>query len=98
MQHHRNLVALLVAGFLISYALGLVSAICEFGQRMSDAFDEIEDGTQMFDWYLFPYEIQRMLPIILSSAQQPVALKCFGNVSAIRQNSKNVSFDSKLIC
>lgn len=96
-QQDRDSMVLLVIGFYVSYAFGLVLAICEFGQRLSNAFEGIHDDIALFDWYLFPHKIQRTLPIILVTAQQPVEIKCFGSISAVRENSKNVNFYSSKI-
>lgn len=64
--------------------------ICELGQRLTDAFAQIADEIENFEWYLFSHEIQRMLPIILIAAQQPIELECFGAVSGIRDTFKRV--------
>lgn len=66
---------------------------CEFGQQFSDAFEEVNDKIEAFDWYLFPSELQRMLPMIMVVAQQPVELKCFGSISAVREISKKVGIN-----
>lgn len=72
------------------YAFGVVGIICELGQRLSNAFDEIPDTIVDFEWYLFPPGIQRILPTILLAAQQPVYLECFGSISGTRETFKNV--------
>lgn len=77
----------------ISYSFGIVFGLCEFGQRMTNAFEEIEDEIETFDWYFFPYELQRMLPMILMVTQQPVEIECFGSISSLREYFKKVSFD-----
>lgn len=91
-QQDRDSMVLLVIGFYVSYAFGLVLAICECGQRLSDAFEGIHNDFALFDWHSFPHKIQRTLPIILMTAQQPVRIKCFGSISAVRENSKTVNF------
>lgn len=50
-----------------------------------------------FDWYLFPSEIQRMLPIIMMYAQQPVGIACFGSTTCNRDTFKYVSMDIRSI-
>ena len=82
---------LLLTSFYGLYAFGVALAICEFGQYESDAFQEIDDEIEAFDWYLYSHEIQQMLPIILMAVQQPVELKYFGSFSAVRENFKKVS-------
>lgn len=79
----------------LCYAFGIVLIICEFGQRCCSAFDGIIGIIDQFNWYSFPYEIQRLLPIILIMMQQPVALKCFGSISCNHENFKKVSLVQK---
>ena len=70
-----------------SYVFGVELVVCEFGQHLTDAFNEINDLIVTFDWHLFPHKLQQMLPVILMVAQLP----------AIRENSKKyVSIEHKL--
>lgn len=73
------------------YAIGIVFAFCELCQRVTDAFAEIADELKMLDWYRFPQEIQRMLPIILLGIEQPVFIECFGSISGLRETFKKVN-------
>ena len=95
-QQERDTVILLVMSIFASYAFGMAFVVCEFGQRLTDAFNEINDSIETFDWYLFPLELQQMLSIILMVTQQPVELKCFGSISSARENSKKVRFHSNI--
>lgn len=49
----------------------------ELGQRFSNAIAEIDGVIGQFNWYLFPGNIQRLLPIVMQSAQEPAVIKCF---------------------
>lgn len=73
------------------YAFGAIFIDCELSQRVNLAFDECSEIINQFDWYLFPGELQRMLPIILNYAQQPVEIKCFGSTACNRATLKYVS-------
>lgn len=75
------------------YAIGVVFAFYEFCQRLTNAFDEIDDEFQTFDWYLYPHEIQRMLPTVLMVIQEPVVIECFGSTYGLRDTFKKVNFD-----
>ena len=74
----------------VVYAFGVVLIICELGQQLSNAFEEIGDKIEDFDWYTFPLEIQRYLPNLLMAAQQAVVLECFGSISGSRDTFKKV--------
>lgn len=72
---------------------GLVFSTCEIGQRFTKAFDEIDREIEQLDWYLFPIEIQRILPTIIINAQEPIVIECFGIISCNRDQFKKVSLN-----
>lgn len=63
---------------------------CEVGQRLTNTLNEIDYEFEQLDWYLFPFEVQRVLPTILSGVQKPIVLGCFGTVSGSRDQFKKV--------
>lgn len=76
--------------FYASYAVGLIFVACELGQRISDAFEEICDMIEKFNWYSFPDELKTNLTTILIVAQQPVEIECFGSIACSRFSFKKV--------
>lgn len=82
---------LLLTFFFSCYAVCVVMALCELGQRMTDAFEVINDEFNKFDWYLLPPQIQRLLPIIIIATQQEVQLECFGSIACTRETFRGVS-------
>lgn len=89
-MHNGHITVLLVP--LVDGIIGVATVFisCELGQRMSDSFDKINFTIDQLDWYLFPIKIQRMLPMIIEIAQEPVELECFGSIACIREVFKNV--------
>lgn len=74
------------------FAFATVFIACEMGHRLSSSFEEMIDSTiDHFDWYLFPNEMKRVLPMIMLMAQQPVSLECFASIRCAREVFKNVS-------
>lgn len=73
------------------YAFGDMLVACEMGQRINIAFDECSAMIDQFEWYSFPTDIQRLLPLIMDFTQQPVKLKCFGSMAVDRETFKCVS-------
>lgn len=71
-------------------SIGNVFFSCEIGQRFTDAFNEIVDEFEQFDWYLFPPKIQRILPTTLIGVQKPVVIGCFGTFEGSRDQFKKV--------
>lgn len=80
-----------LAIFQIGWSAGLALIPCELGERLTGAFGGICDEIENFNWYAFPIKVQRMLPVILIDAQEPVVLKCFGSISCVRDVFKRVS-------
>lgn len=75
-------------------AIFAVFIACELGQRMNGAFDEIHLTIDQWDWYLFPIEVKRTLPMIIAIAQQSVELQCFGSITCTREVFRKVSVES----
>lgn len=65
-----------------SFAFVFIS--CEFGERLSTAFSNINDVLIQFEWHSFPIEIMQMLPTIICNAQIPVIVGGIGNLVCTR--------------
>lgn len=78
--------------FIISGIIGFgtVFIACEIGHRISDAIDESVLTIEQLHWYLFPIEVQRVLPTIIAIVQQPITFECFGSIRCGRESFKNV--------
>lgn len=74
------------------WAFCLVFFVCEILQRLSNAYEKVDDAIDRFNWYLFPQKMQRMLPIIMINTQQTFEITCFGSIACNRETFKKVSF------
>lgn len=72
------------------YVSGVMFAYCEMGEQVTSAFEEIEHMLAELDWHLFPSEIQRMMPMLLMVARQPVDFMGYGNLPASRYTMQRV--------
>lgn len=72
------------------FSFGLLFVYCEIGERVADNFEEINSAFCGMDWYLFPTEARRMMPIILMATRQAVQFKGYGNIPATRGTFKGV--------
>lgn len=63
--------------------------LCETGEIVAGRFDEI-DLYEECDWYIFPCQIQRLLPIIIINMRRTVAIQAFGNILCARETFKKV--------
>lgn len=90
---HGNVmpVLLLILNGIVAFTTVFIA--CELGQRISEAFEEIDYTREQFEWYLFPIEIKRVLMMIIVNAQQPVSLECFGRIICTRETLKNVCIE-----
>lgn len=82
------LIFLICAAF---WSFGFILFFCEFGQRVSNAFDDAHDTITQFEWYAFPVERQQLLPVMMIVASQSVCIKGFGNLSCVRGMFQKVS-------
>lgn len=73
------------------YAFGVIFSICEFGQQLSNRFDEIHSSIWELDWFLFPIENKKTLTVVLAIAQRPARVVTFGNVAVTRETCKSVN-------
>lgn len=78
------------------WAVGIVFAACELGQRFSNAFEEVDDVVSQMDWYLLPIKIKRMLITVMIHSQRPCAVEFFGSISCSREQFKSVSLTKKI--
>ena len=72
------------------WASGVVFFACELGHQFSKSLNTINHEICKIKWYLFPIEIQQMLLTLMPCTQKPVAIKCFGNIHASREQYKKV--------
>lgn len=68
----------------------LLFVTSEIGHRLHNAFDEIDDAICQLEWYQYPIEIQRILPLIMTYTQKPVVINFFGSFSCSREQFKRV--------
>lgn len=77
--------------FEVVDVISAVGVACELGERTNEMFSAIDDTFNETDWYLYPIEIQRMLPAVMTVAQKPIYVELFGSVTASRDTFRQVS-------
>lgn len=80
---------ILFVGLLILTIIGIFG-FCEFGGKISAAFEKIDIVLDQLKWYWMPSDTRRMLLTILIVAQKPVELGIFGSISCNRRTFKEV--------
>ena len=70
--------------FILNFVIG------EFGQRVTDQFEQFGMEFGSCDWHKLSIEMQRMYLIFLSDTQQPKNLQSYGGIFCTRETFKNV--------
>lgn len=95
LHHSDNLAMLAITALEIIYAFVALLVACEVCQRINLIFDECNEMVKQLEWYLFPAEIKRMLPLMLNFALEPIEIKCFGTMTSDREAFKYVRISCK---
>lgn len=80
---------ILIVQLIWSYVIFFL--YCEFGERVTNEFLELDNVVCQWEWYLLPLNVQRMLPNILLITQTPVILNGFGEFFCTRDAFRRVS-------
>lgn len=83
-------VEIVFASIILFWAFMQVFVLCDFGENMMNKFGEVNDMIYSKNWYTFPQQIKRVIPIIMMGAQLDVILKGFANLTCTREAFKKV--------
>lgn len=75
----------------VIYVVFSVGVACELGELACELFGAIDDTMGGIDWYLYPLDVQQMLPTIMIVTQTPIMVELFGSATASRETFKRVS-------
>lgn len=89
-QRDSNTILLVISLVQLGWSSSLTFIPCELSERISIAYFEVCDAVDELDWYLFPIEMQKLVPIVMVNSQAPIALRCFGSVFCGRDVFKKV--------
>lgn len=64
---------------------------CNLGETVGTGFDASYNLICQYEWYLFPANIQQILPIIMNAMQDEIHIDGFGNLSITRESFKRVN-------
>lgn len=91
LQVINNWIDLFMAIVLVFWSFAQIMLFCELGERLTDRFEKINDEILQCDWYTLPIQVQKILPMILGSTQQPFVINVFGSIRCSRETFKVVS-------
>lgn len=76
---------------LLAWSFVLIAITCECGERcVTERFHLFEDKLNRCKWYLMTLNMQRMVLIFISDAQQPAYMHGFANIVCTRDYFKKV--------
>lgn len=64
---------------------------CEFGERVTNEYIDVDNEINQLDWYLYPLRIQQFMIMTIAGSAQPVVIRGYGNCLCTRESFKNVS-------
>lgn len=79
------------------YAFVMIFNYCEACETFRKYFDGFYDDLNRLNWYNYPINIQRMMVIVIATAQKPAEIVGYGNVLCTRNLFKSVICESILI-
>lgn len=89
---NMNLTSLISELLCMAYAFGQMFLFCEMGENLNNQFSRVSDAIYSSSWYMFPRDLQRIIPTVMMAAQRPVTLQGFANLRCTRQAFKKVFF------
>lgn len=90
LQATNNMTDLFLAMALMFWSFIQIFLFCELGEMLTGQFNKLNDAIFERDWYTFPIEIQRKLPMITMGIRLPVVISGYGNIRCTRQVCQNV--------
>ena len=91
MDENSKLIDISMSAVIAIMTFIFISIACEPGERVTTAFERFDEELERCDWHLLPIEMQKMLYFtFLIDTQQPINVKCYGNIFCTRDTSKRV--------
>lgn len=63
---------------------------CEFGERVTNQFDQFKERFERCQWYELLIGMQRMYLIFLLDVQQPTIIQSYAGIAGTRETFKKV--------
>ncbi|XP_031618676.1 odorant receptor Or2-like [Contarinia nasturtii] len=70
--------ALLITIWQLFWTFAFLFLYCYRGEEVTSAFEELADEISQCEWDSLPYQLQRILPIVLIAAKESVQIKTYG--------------------
>lgn len=70
---------------------------CDFGDHVTQGFEDVEMELNQLPWYLFRLNVQKNMPTIIALTQKTVLIKGFGSAHCNRETLKLVGIAKHLL-
>lgn len=87
-ENSSNLSELISPLVLAAWSFGSVFLFCEFGIKVTNAFEEFGDELYQCKWYSFSTETQQMMVTFLAETQDPAFVRGYCNIVCLRDSFK----------
>lgn len=94
-DHNAILIDLTISIIMVFWTFFIILVFFEIGELVSKQFDMFNAELCQCNWYLYPIEMQKMLIIFMSNAQQLTFIRGLGNILCTRSKVKEVRKSSK---
>lgn len=91
-EPNPNLASLVTSLIVALWVVVMIFLTCESGERLTNQYDIFEYEYDQCNWYSFPLEIQRTLPILISSHQRPAMVQGYAHTVCRRASCATVTF------
>ncbi|XP_055306180.1 odorant receptor coreceptor-like isoform X2 [Sitodiplosis mosellana] len=88
-HHQMYTIELIEPIIMMFWSFIQMFVFCNFGEHVNSGFKELSDALYCCDWYCLPYDIRRMLPIVMIATQKP-AIRGSGDIPCSRESFSEV--------
>lgn len=86
----ENLYVVCTSLLILLWGFFAVFFFCECGTILTNRFATFDYELWQCNWHLFPFKMQRILPLVMSNTQHPATLYSYGNFECTRDTFKRV--------
>lgn len=85
-----NLIDMVSTMFQTFWSFISIFFFCELGEQVTSRFEQFNDELDQCCWYLFPIDLQRMIPTVMANTQDNTIIHGFGNTLCTRLSFNKV--------
>lgn len=87
-----DIIGIIQTVLLVFVSLFPFFVFCHFGGNLTYQFENVGDNLYQLEWYEYPMEVQKRLPIIIASTQKSIYMRGYGDTRSTYSVFKKVIF------